>query len=164
MSEAALRRSVVVIGAGVVGILTAFALSKRGIDVLVIDAMSGPAEMCSRANAGIVAVGHARAWAGPQAIATMLRAIGGSEPSVKISRFLVPALWHWGTEFLAHYPPNDEHRNTDKVQRLSRFSRDLIAAAETDMGLPKEARHGLDVSTSSPVPGGTPLHFQSIAL
>ncbi|GLS36956.1 D-amino acid dehydrogenase [Mesorhizobium tianshanense] len=140
MSESARKRSIAVIGAGVAGMMTAYALSKRGVQVLVIDAMSGPAEMCSRANAGIIAVGHAKAWAGPQAIGAMFKVIAGRDPSVKVSRILDPALWRWGIEFLANCTPHAHHRNTDALQRLSRYSRDLIAAAETEMDLPNEVR------------------------
>ncbi|BCG97203.1 D-amino acid dehydrogenase [Mesorhizobium sp. 131-2-1] len=52
-----------------------------------------------------------------------------------------PALWRWGVEFLLNCLPSAHHRNTDKLQRLSRFSRNLVAAAEAEMGLPKETRH-----------------------
>lgn len=62
---------VVIVGAGVVGMMTALSLSRRGRPVTVIDRLSGAAELCSRANAGIMAVGHATAWAGPEAVKTM---------------------------------------------------------------------------------------------
>jgi 2-polyprenyl-6-methoxyphenol hydroxylase-like FAD-dependent oxidoreductase len=58
----------VVIGAGIVGVATALSLTQRGRSVTVIERLPGPAELCSRANAGILAVGHAKAWAGPDAI------------------------------------------------------------------------------------------------
>ncbi|MER9457711.1 FAD-dependent oxidoreductase [Mesorhizobium sp. M0478] len=141
MSDGNGNNSIAVIGAGVAGITTAYALAKRGINVAVIDALSGPAEMCSRANAGIIAVGHAKAWAGPQAIGAMVKAIAGRDPSVQITRLGDPALWHWGLEFLLNCRSSTHLRNTDKLQRLSRYSRALVAAAETDMDLPKEIRH-----------------------
>lgn len=62
---------IVVVGAGVVGLLSAYALAKRGAAVTVIDRSAGPAEECSRANAGILAVGHASAWASPSAIGSI---------------------------------------------------------------------------------------------
>ncbi|MES0200411.1 FAD-dependent oxidoreductase [Mesorhizobium sp. M0011] len=141
MSDAIGTGSIAVVGAGVAGIMTAYALAKRGINVAVIDALSGPAEMCSRANAGIIAVGHAKAWAGPQAIGAMMKAIAGRDPSVQITRLSDPALWRWGVGFLLNCRPSAHHRNTDKLQRLSHYSRALVAAAETEMDLPKETRH-----------------------
>ncbi|QOG21078.1 FAD-dependent oxidoreductase [Bradyrhizobium sp. SEMIA] len=132
---------IVVIGAGVAGIMTAYALAKRGLNVAVIDALSGPAEMGSRANAGIIAVGHAKAWAGPEALSAMLNAFVGRNPSVKVTRVTDPALWHWGVEFLLNCSPPAHRRNTDKLQRLSRYSRDLAAAAAIQMNLSAAIRH-----------------------
>ncbi|OAF08297.1 hypothetical protein AXW67_29035 [Bradyrhizobium neotropicale] len=116
-------------------------MAKRGLNVAVIDALSGPAEMCSRANAGIIAVGHAKAWAGPGAPAAMINAFAGRDPSVKVTRLTDPTLWRWGVEFLLNCSPSAHRRNTDKLQRLSRYSRDLAAAAEVEMNLPAEIRH-----------------------
>nr|WP_246777088.1 FAD-dependent oxidoreductase [Microvirga sp. VF16] len=121
--------------------MTAYALARRGLNVAVVDALSGPAEMCSRANAGIIAVGHAKAWAGPGALGAMIKAIAGRDPSVKVTRLMDPALWRWGTEFLLNCLPSAHQKNTSKLQRLSRYSRELVAAAEFAMNLPKETRH-----------------------
>lgn len=84
---------VAVIGAGVVGTMTARSLMNRGRKVILIDAHDGPAELCSHANAGIMAVGHADAWASPGAVSSMLRALAGLEPSLKVTRLADPALW-----------------------------------------------------------------------
>ncbi|KAB2759582.1 FAD-dependent oxidoreductase [Brucella anthropi] len=134
------RRRVVVIGAGVVGVMSAYGLSRRGFEVTVLDAMSGPAEMCSQGNAGIMAIGHAKAWAGPDALPAMVKAFAGRDPSVKISRLNDPALWWWGTEFLANCTSTAHHRNTEALQRLSRYSRDLLLDAQIKMDLPMEVR------------------------
>lgn len=55
---------IAVIGAGVVGMATAYHLAERGHHVTVIERAKAPAEGCSFANAGIIAVGHAESWAG----------------------------------------------------------------------------------------------------
>lgn len=135
------QQKTVVIGAGVVGIMTARALKQRGYDVTVIDRLTGPAEFCSRGNAGLMAVGHAKAWAEPSAIRSMVRAFGGREPAVKISKITDPALWRWGYEFLRHCTTSRNVSNTQKLQKLARMSRDMLSAAETDMGLPPDTRH-----------------------
>ncbi|WP_417262510.1 FAD-dependent oxidoreductase [Celeribacter sp.] len=131
----------IVIGAGAVGIMTARALMLRGKTVTVIDRLSGPAEFCSRGNAGLMAVGHAKAWAEPAALPAMMRALMGREPSVKISKLLDPALWRWGMEFLTQCTSRANAANTRKLQRLARMSRDMLLPAETAMGLPRETRH-----------------------
>ncbi|WP_439402509.1 FAD-dependent oxidoreductase [Bradyrhizobium sp. DASA03068] len=132
---------IAVVGAGVAGIMTAYALAKRGLNVAVFDALSGPAEMCSRANAGIIAVGHAKAWAGPSALGSMICAFVGRDPSVKVTLPRDPTLWRWGLEFLLNCSPSAHRKNTNKLQRLSRYSRDLAAAAGAEMNLMPEIRH-----------------------
>ncbi|WP_166462018.1 FAD-dependent oxidoreductase [Paracoccus alkanivorans] len=132
---------IAIIGAGVVGTMTARSLMKRGRRVVLIDAHDGPAALCSRANAGIMAVGHADAWASPGAVGSVLRALVGREPALKVTRLADPALWSWGTAFLRNCTGKAHHRNSDRLQRLSRYSRNLLSAAEADLGLPQDTRH-----------------------
>jgi D-amino-acid dehydrogenase len=132
---------IVVIGAGIIGLMTAYALVRRGYRVTVIDRLPAPAEMCSRANAGIVAAGHAQAWAEPKAIVSILRALIGREPSVRVTKFWDPELWRWGIEFLRNCTSSAHHSNSQKLQKLSLFSSDLFKHIESDMGLIKETRH-----------------------
>ena len=68
---------VVVIGAGVIGTMTARALAKRGRRVTLIERLPGAAELCSRGNAGMMAVGHAKAWAEPAALPALGQALLG---------------------------------------------------------------------------------------
>ena len=134
-------QKVVVIGSGVVGLMSAYSLAKLGADVTVIDSRSGPAEGCSRGNAGILAVGHATAWASPRALLSLLRALAGREPGVRISSLTDPQLWRWGLQFLLHCTPTQHKRNTEKLQRLARMSRELTKAIEADLGLQGLLRH-----------------------
>ena len=137
----AAARPIVVIGAGIVGVLTAYALSKQGRSVHVIDRAPAPAEVCSFGNAGVLAVGHAKAWAGPGALGSIARAILGREPGVRVTRLSDPALWRWGTEFLSHCSKAAHVANSAKLQSLSRFSRELSKGIEADLGLASELRH-----------------------
>lgn len=135
------NRPVVVIGSGIVGVLAAYALAKRGETVQIIDRAPKPAQMCSFGNAGILAVGHAKAWAGPGAIGSIGRAVLGREPGIRVPRLNDPALWRWGIDFLSHCSNNAHLANTAKLQRLSRFSRELTKDIEADLGLASGLRH-----------------------
>ena len=66
---------VVVMGAGVVGVTTAWQLLEDGHEVTVIDRQPEAACETSFANAGLVAVGHALAWANPRALRTLIRSL-----------------------------------------------------------------------------------------
>src|SRR5689334_9000321 len=66
---------VAVIGAGVIGVTTAYELARDGHAVTVVDRRELPASETSYANAGMVAPGHAYAWSSPKALKTLLRAL-----------------------------------------------------------------------------------------
>jgi D-amino-acid dehydrogenase len=56
---------VIVSGAGVVGVTTAYYLAKAGAKVIVLDRQSAPAQETSFANAGQVSPGYSTPWAAP---------------------------------------------------------------------------------------------------
>lgn len=56
---------VVVLGAGVIGVCTAYYLTRAGHTVTVIDRSPGPALETSFANAGMITPGYASPWAAP---------------------------------------------------------------------------------------------------
>ena len=64
---------VVVMGAGVVGVTTAWYLRQHNHDVTVIDRQAMPAAETSRANGGQISVSHAEPWANPSAPLKVLR-------------------------------------------------------------------------------------------
>ena len=53
---------VLVLGAGIAGVTTAYELSRDGHEVVVIDRESEPASFSSYANAGLFAPGHSYSW------------------------------------------------------------------------------------------------------
>ncbi|MDO5651319.1 MAG: D-amino acid dehydrogenase [Moraxella sp.] len=56
---------VIVLGAGVIGVTTAYYLSLQGVDVTVIDRQDDVAKETSFANAGQISPGYATPWAAP---------------------------------------------------------------------------------------------------
>lgn len=128
-------RPIIVIGAGIVGTMTAFCLAKRGLEVLVFDAALHPADGTSYANAGIIAVGHAKSWAGPGAPRQILQALSGRNSSVVMTRCPDKALVRWGLSFLMNCTASAEARNTKKLQALSRRSRELLPLVAEEVGL-----------------------------
>ena len=56
---------VAVLGAGIVGLTTAYQLVRRGHEVSIIDRQPGPALECSHANGGYIAISQAVPWSAP---------------------------------------------------------------------------------------------------
>ncbi len=132
---------VIVLGAGVAGVLTAYHLSRRGHRVLVVDSAAAPAQGCSHGNAGIIALGHAQAWAGPSAPKAMALALLGLNPALRISTLRDPALWRWGLHFLANCTRGAHARNSGKLLKLSSYSASLLREIEEREEIDYDQRH-----------------------
>ena len=91
---------VAVIGAGVIGVTTAYELARDGHEVTVVDRRELPASETSHANAGMVAPGHAYAWSSPKALKTLLRALLRDDLALRFRFQADPRFWRWCWRFL----------------------------------------------------------------
>jgi D-amino-acid dehydrogenase len=92
---------IVVIGGGIIGLCTAFALHRRGVPVTVLDA--GPAEhAASHVNAGWLTPSLAAPVPSPGLIATSLRWMLRSDSPLYIRPRLDPAFLRWTLRFWRH--------------------------------------------------------------
>lgn len=135
-------RHIVVIGAGVTGVTSAFALARRGFKVSVLDRLAGPALETSYANAGQRSYGYVSPWASPamlkHALPWLLSADGPLKialpPSAASIRFLIQTLGYIFTPGL--YP-----RNKRAMLRLAAYSRDCFLALEQELDLVFDGDH-----------------------
>ena len=67
---------VLVLGAGVIGVTSAWYLKRAGHDVTVVERREGPALETSYANGGQISVSHAVPWANPDAPREVLQWLG----------------------------------------------------------------------------------------
>ncbi len=81
-----------VLGAGIVGITTAYELNRDGHDVTVIEREAEPASFTSYANAGLFAPGHAYAWSSPAAPGILLRSLWRGDQALRLKPQADPAL------------------------------------------------------------------------
>ena len=65
----------IVLGAGVVGVTTAYYLAQDGHEVVVVDQRSEVGQDATGGNAGLIAPSHSFAWASPQAPKMLLRSL-----------------------------------------------------------------------------------------
>jgi len=127
---------VVVMGAGVVGVTTAWYLAEAGHEVTVVDRQDGPALETSFANGGQVSPCHAEPWANPATPGRALRWMGHEDAPLlfRWNRF-DPALWAWGARFLLNCTPGRARTNTNRTLRLSIYSRSCLQALRQSTGL-----------------------------
>lgn len=132
---------VAVLGAGVVGVTTAYELARDGHDVTVIDRLSEPAAETSFANAGLIAPGHAYTWSSPKAPRILLRSLFDDSQALRFRPSLDPRLWSWSWKFLMNCTAEKARINTKRKVRLCLYSQERLERIASDTGV---EYHGLE--------------------
>jgi D-amino-acid dehydrogenase len=118
---------VLVLGGGVIGIASAYYLARDGCEVGVVEGNDGVGREASGSNAGILAAGHAFAWASPRAPLMLLRSLLGQQTAIRVRLRPDPGLYAWGLRFLRECTAERARRNTLVKLRLSQYSLRLMA-------------------------------------
>lgn len=115
---------VVVLGAGLAGVTTAWYLAKDGHEVVVVDREPEVAAAASYANTGIIAASRAYPWfageLGPAMRQAMLR--------------FDPELWLWGVQHLFLRTGGSYRRVLEAKVRLLRYSQPLLRGIIDEIG------------------------------
>ena len=91
---------IVILGAGLLGVTSAYYLAKEGHEVTVIDRRPEAARETSFANAGLVSPGHASSWASPRAPLILLKSLWRNDTSLRYRLKLDSRMWLWSLQFL----------------------------------------------------------------
>ncbi len=91
---------ILVMGAGVIGVTTAYQLLKDGHEVAVVEQRESAGEETSAGNAGLIAPGHAYAWSSPAAPGILLKSLFRADQALRFRLRPDPRLWAWSLKFL----------------------------------------------------------------
>ena len=131
---------VVVLGAGVVGVSTAWFLRQAGHEVTVIDRAEAVAMETSFANAGQLSFGYTTPWAAPgipqKAAKWLLKAHSPLIVRWDGSGFQL----RWLKQMLQNCTESRYRLNKERMVRVSEYSRALFAKLEAELGLDFEGR------------------------
>ncbi|MBK6675595.1 MAG: D-amino acid dehydrogenase [Rhodocyclaceae bacterium] len=126
---------VLVLGAGLAGVASAWYLGQDGHEVVVVDRQPAPAMETSFANGGQISTSHAEPWANPAAPLKVLRWLG-REDSPLLWRLRADAgQWAWGLRFLRECTPGRTRENIVAILRLALHSRALLKELRPALGL-----------------------------
>lgn len=126
---------VIVLGAGLAGVTSAWYLCQAGHTVTVVDRQPAAGLETSYANGGQISVSHPEPWANPGAPAQVLRWLGREDAPLLFRPRLDWGQWSWGLRFLLECLPGRTRRNTTAIARLALHSRDCLHALLTETGI-----------------------------
>lgn len=126
---------IIVIGAGVVGVASAWYLAADAHEVTVIDRAAGPAMETSFANAGGVCPGFAGPWAAPGMPLKALRWMALPHAPLRLRLRAEPAQWRWLAGFLRNCTAARFAANKARMQRMAHYSRACLEALRAETGI-----------------------------
>jgi D-amino-acid dehydrogenase len=126
---------IVVLGAGLIGVSSAWFLAEDGHDVVVVDRQPGPALETSFANGGQISTSHAEPWANPATPLKILKWLGREDSPLLWRLRADPAQWEWGLRFLRECCPARTRANMRAILALALDSRARLKTLRRDLGL-----------------------------
>lgn len=126
---------VAVIGAGIIGITTAYELAADGHEVTVFERRGAAAEETSFANAGVVAPGYVTPWASPGMPGKVLSHLFSRHAPVKIGLPLSGSDIAWMWKWWRACKLDTYLANRARLQRLAFYSRERLHHLTTELQL-----------------------------
>ena len=113
-------------GAGVVGVTTAYELIKDGHEVVVLEGREAAGLETSWGNAGMVAPGHAFAWSSPAAPLILLKSLLSKNQALRFRPRADLQQWSWSLLFLRQCTHERARINTLRKHRLCLYSQAVL--------------------------------------
>lgn len=126
---------VMVFGAGVIGVSSAWFLAKDGHEVLVVDRQPAAGLETSFANGGQISVSHAEPWSNPHAPMRALSWLGREDAPLLFRLRWDSALAEWSLRFLRECTPQRTRENIRDIVTLALYSRSQLKALRAETGI-----------------------------
>ena len=131
---------VVVMGAGVIGVTTAYYLAKQGAEVVVLDRQTGPGQETSYANAGELSYGMTSPWAAPGIPVKAVKWLFMKRRPLFIWPLISPTMWMWSIQMIRNCNPASYAVNKSRMVRVSNYSRDVMPDLIEETGIEYDGR------------------------
>jgi D-amino-acid dehydrogenase len=134
--------TVLVLGAGVIGVAAAWYLRAAGHDVQVVDRREGAALESSYANAGQVSAHLADPWSNPGTLKHLPRWLLQSDAPLVWRPRLRADQWRWLALFLRECAPARYSRNLLHLANIGLYSRETLRALRAETGIGYDFHQG----------------------
>lgn len=116
----------VVVGAGVVGVASAWQLCQAGHEVVLVDRNASPCGGTSLKNGAQLSYSYCDALASPGLFARMPAILAGHDPAFRVRLQADPRFLLWGLRFLRHATPTAFANNTAALLRIAAATQRLL--------------------------------------
>ena len=126
---------VIVLGAGIIGISTAWYLLEEGHEVTVVDRQPDAALETSFANGAQISVSFCEPWANAEAPFKVAKWLLRDDSPLLFRPRLDPHQWRWGLSFLTQCTDSAFERNVQQLVALGRYSHESLKALVAQTGI-----------------------------
>ncbi len=116
---------IIVLGAGVVGVSSAYFLASHGHEVMVIDKNNSSALECTYANGGQLSYSHVTTWASEISFSKFIDAVFNKKNFSSFNSFDSTTI-SWLYKFYRNSSKSIARQNSLKLYSIASFSRDLM--------------------------------------
>jgi D-amino-acid dehydrogenase len=140
-----LNLRIAIVGAGIVGVTTAYELALQGHEVTVYERQSSVASECSFANAGLIAPGYIAPWVAPGRPWKALRGLFGAQAALRLGGANALAQLPWIWRCLHPGRPGARAGQRQALHTLAEFSRQRMLELTRNLHLEFEQTPGFMV-------------------
>ena len=133
---------IALIGAGIIGVTTAYELAADGHQVTVFERSDTVAAGTSFANAGVLSPGYVTPWAAPGMPMKVLRHLFGTHAPVRFGGWNAWAELGWMWRWWRACRPAVYQANRGRMHALARYSRERLDTLTQQFGLDYERASG----------------------
>ncbi|HOY69381.1 MAG TPA: D-amino acid dehydrogenase [Methylotenera sp.] len=131
---------VLVLGAGVIGVTSAYYLAKNGFEVTVIDRQAAVGLETSFANAGQISPGYSAPWAAPGVPMKALKWLFQRHAPLALKPDFTLWQLQWTFKLLQNCNAKSYDLNKERMMRLAEYSRDCLDGLREQLGIQYEGR------------------------
>ncbi|NHO28457.1 FAD-dependent oxidoreductase [Acetobacter farinalis] len=131
---------IIILGAGVIGVTSAWYLNRLGHEVTVVDRQPEPGLETSFANAGQVSPGYSTPWAAPGLPIKAMSWMMQRHSPLVIRKRIDFAMFRWIEQLLKNCNTHAYDINKGRMLRVAEYSRDCLDALREETGLTYDGR------------------------
>ena len=126
---------ITVLGAGITGITSAYALASRGHEVEVIERNDAPAKETSYSNGSQLSYSHAEPWANPKALVQAVKWLFKEDAPLVLRPRADWRMIKWGLQFITNCTDERARINCERMMRIGLYSKEKMTQIRTETNI-----------------------------